>query len=76
MTVIYTKFFKRVSYCILNPAVFVFVFAASIILHDYSFLKFFSRKVMLRVDARQGAPKDGNSPLELFEVIMVIKLLS
>lgn len=70
MTVIYTKFFKRVSYCILNPAVFVFV------LHDYSFLKFFSRKVMLRVDARQGAPKDGNSPLELFEVIMVIKLLS
>ncbi|RZC15868.1 Protein SABRE isoform B [Glycine soja] len=26
------------------------------------------KKVMLRVDARQGAPKDGNSPLELFEV--------
>jgi len=25
---------------------------------------------MLRVDARQGAPKDGNSPLELFEVII------
>lgn len=27
------------------------------------------RKVMLRVDAKQGAPKDGNSPLELFQVI-------
>ncbi|XP_028235687.1 protein SABRE-like isoform X5 [Glycine soja] len=26
------------------------------------------KKVMLRVDARQGAPKDGNSPLELFEI--------
>ncbi|KAG9139524.1 hypothetical protein Leryth_019237 [Lithospermum erythrorhizon] len=26
------------------------------------------KKVMLRVDAKQGAPKDGNSPLELFEV--------
>ncbi|KAK4850773.1 hypothetical protein QYF36_009700 [Acer negundo] len=26
------------------------------------------KKVMLRVDARQGAPKDGNSPLELFQV--------
>ncbi|KAK2977997.1 hypothetical protein RJ640_023535, partial [Escallonia rubra] len=26
------------------------------------------RKVMLRVDAKQGAPKDGNSPLELFQV--------
>lgn len=24
---------------------------------------------MLRVDAKQGAPKDGNSPLELFHVI-------
>jgi hypothetical protein len=23
---------------------------------------------MLRVDAKQGAPKDGNSPLELFQV--------
>ncbi|XP_057973448.1 protein SABRE [Malania oleifera] len=26
------------------------------------------KKVMLRVDAKQGAPKDGNSPLELFLV--------
>eukprot|EP00250_Pteridium_aquilinum_P012865 c20993_g1_i1 orf=354-8423(+) len=26
------------------------------------------RNVMLRVDAKQGAPKEGNSPLELFEV--------
>ncbi|KAA8538196.1 hypothetical protein F0562_027804 [Nyssa sinensis] len=26
------------------------------------------KKVMLRVDAKQGAPKDGNSPLELFQV--------
>lgn len=26
------------------------------------------RNVMLRVDAKQGAPKDGNSPLELFQV--------
>ncbi|KAM5575295.1 protein SABRE [Rosa sericea] len=26
------------------------------------------KKVMLRVDAKQGAPKDGSSPLELFEV--------
>ncbi|KAK4352296.1 hypothetical protein RND71_027814 [Anisodus tanguticus] len=26
------------------------------------------RKVMLRVDAKQGAPKDGNYPLELFQV--------
>ncbi|KAK1292598.1 hypothetical protein QJS10_CPB17g02481 [Acorus calamus] len=26
------------------------------------------KNVMLRVDARQGAPKDGNSPLELFHV--------
>lgn len=26
------------------------------------------RKVMLRVDAKQGAPRDGNSPLELFQV--------
>lgn len=24
---------------------------------------------MLRVDAKQGSPKDGNSPLELFQVI-------
>lgn len=24
---------------------------------------------MLRVDSKQGAPKDGNSPLELFQVI-------
>lgn len=26
------------------------------------------KKVMLRVDTKQGAPKDGNSPLELFQV--------
>ncbi|XP_028802142.1 protein SABRE [Neltuma alba] len=26
------------------------------------------KKVMLRLDARQGAPKDGNSPFELFQV--------
>ncbi|XP_058081672.1 protein SABRE [Magnolia sinica] len=26
------------------------------------------KKFMLRVDAKQGAPKDGNSPLELFQV--------
>lgn len=26
------------------------------------------KKVMLRVDAKQGSPKDGNSPLELFQV--------
>ncbi|KAK6940268.1 FMP27, GFWDK domain [Dillenia turbinata] len=26
------------------------------------------KKVMLRVDAKQGAPKDGHSPLELFQV--------
>nr|GMC55113.1 protein SABRE isoform X1 [Ipomoea batatas] len=26
------------------------------------------KKVMLRVDAKQGAPKDGNCPLELFQV--------
>ncbi|XP_059634339.1 protein SABRE isoform X2 [Cornus florida] len=26
------------------------------------------KKLMLRVDAKQGAPKDGNSPLELFQV--------
>jgi hypothetical protein len=26
------------------------------------------RNVMLRIDARQGAPKEGQSPLELFEV--------
>ncbi|KAF5818651.1 putative FMP27, GFWDK domain-containing protein [Helianthus annuus] len=26
------------------------------------------KKVMLRVDAKQGAPKDGNSPIELFQV--------
>ncbi|KAL9272149.1 SABRE-like protein [Drosera capensis] len=26
------------------------------------------KKVMLRVDAKQGAPKDGSSPLELFQV--------
>ncbi|KAF7139251.1 hypothetical protein RHSIM_Rhsim07G0212900 [Rhododendron simsii] len=26
------------------------------------------RKVMLRVDAKQGAPKDGNSPIETFQV--------
>lgn len=29
------------------------------------------RNVMLRVDAKQGAPKDGNSPLELFQVTLV-----
>lgn len=28
------------------------------------------RDVMLRVDAKQGAPKDGNSPLELFQVVI------
>ncbi|XP_076926982.1 protein SABRE-like isoform X1 [Bidens hawaiensis] len=27
-----------------------------------------AKKVMLRVDAKQGAPKDGNSPIELFQV--------
>uniref|UniRef100_A0A5B7AFH2 FMP27/BLTP2/Hobbit GFWDK motif-containing RBG unit domain-containing protein n=1 Tax=Davidia involucrata TaxID=16924 RepID=A0A5B7AFH2_DAVIN len=27
-----------------------------------------AKNVMLRVDAKQGAPKDGNSPLELFQV--------
>jgi hypothetical protein len=27
------------------------------------------RNVMLRIDARQGAPKEGQSPLELFEVL-------
>ncbi|GMN40176.1 hypothetical protein TIFTF001_009410 [Ficus carica] len=26
------------------------------------------KKIMLRVDAKQGSPKDGNSPLELFQV--------
>lgn len=30
---------------------------------------FACRKVMLRVDAKQGSPKDGNSILELFQVI-------
>lgn len=28
------------------------------------------RNVMLRVDAKQGAPKEGNSPLELFQVVI------
>ncbi|KAF9603303.1 hypothetical protein IFM89_034652 [Coptis chinensis] len=28
------------------------------------------KNVMLRVDAKQGAPKDGNSPLELFQVVI------
>lgn len=27
---------------------------------------------MLGVDAKQGAPKDGNSPIELFQVIKAI----
>lgn len=27
---------------------------------------------MLRVDAKQGAPKDGNAPLELFQVTLVV----
>ncbi|KAF7817045.1 protein SABRE isoform X1 [Senna tora] len=31
------------------------------------------RKVMLRVDAKQGAPKDGNSPFELFQVIVTFR---
>lgn len=29
------------------------------------------RGVMLRVDLRQGAPKDGNSPVDLFELFQV-----
>ncbi|XP_042988908.1 protein SABRE isoform X2 [Carya illinoinensis] len=28
------------------------------------------KKVMLRVDAKQGAPREGNSPLELFQVVI------
>ncbi|KAL5714351.1 hypothetical protein ACHQM5_016327 [Ranunculus cassubicifolius] len=28
------------------------------------------KNVMLRVDAKQGAPKEGNSPLELFQVVI------
>ncbi|KAJ0026216.1 hypothetical protein Pint_08506 [Pistacia integerrima] len=32
------------------------------------YYSFCCRKFMLRVDAKQGAPKDGNSPLELFQV--------
>lgn len=28
------------------------------------------KNVMVRVDAKQGAPKDGNSPLELFQVVI------
>ncbi|KAK7364577.1 hypothetical protein VNO80_13314 [Phaseolus coccineus] len=28
------------------------------------------KKVMVKLDARQGAPKDGNSPFELFQVEM------
>ncbi|KAI5435477.1 hypothetical protein KIW84_022054 [Lathyrus oleraceus] len=34
----------------------------------FSSFVFFYRKVMLQVDARQGAPKDGSSPFELFQV--------
>lgn len=31
---------------------------------------------MLRVDAKQGAPRDGNSPLELFQVTSFLGFLS
>lgn len=31
---------------------------------------------MVRVDARQGAPKDGNSPYELFQVFVTFNLVS
>jgi hypothetical protein len=34
----------------------------------FPFYEYFSRKQMLRVDAKQGAPRDGNSSLELFQV--------
>lgn len=30
------------------------------------------RKVMVRVDAKQGAPKDGNSTIELLQVIVLL----
>jgi hypothetical protein len=36
----------------------------------FPFYEYFSRKQMLRVDAKQGAPRDGNSSLELFQVII------
>jgi hypothetical protein len=41
----------------------------------FNFYEYFSRKEMLRVDAQQGAPRDGNSSLELFKVIISLGLL-
>lgn len=44
------------------------------IIGNYMLYVFGYRKVMLRVDAKQGAPKDGNSPLELFQVMCSVFL--
>lgn len=43
-------------------------------LHCYHtiFTCHYLRKVMVRVDAKQGAPKDGNSTIELLQVIIVL----
>lgn len=38
----------------------------------YDFCLYGCRNVMLRVNAKQGAPKDGSSPLELFQVIIFL----
>jgi len=56
----------------LSPAVFVFLIAICKyhMLDCFPFYEHFSRKEMLRVDAKQGAPRDGNSSLELFQVII------
>jgi hypothetical protein len=42
-------------------------------LHFYNFSG--CRKVMLRVDAKQGASREGNSPLELFQVTSFLGFL-
>ena len=39
---------------------------------DFSFT--LCRTLMLRVDAKQGAPKEGHSPLELFQVLVLVLL--
>lgn len=52
------------SYCICIP------YCMYHMLDCFLFYDCFFRKVMLRVDAQQGAPRDGNSSLELFQVII------
>lgn len=48
----------------------------SIIVDMLKIYDFGYREVLLRVDAKQGAPKDGNSSFECFQVTRSLSLTS